>query len=325
MRIVRLLSMALLLAVSAQAQSAKPDFTGVWVLNTARSKLSIPDAPVTSTFIFIHRDPKWHMERTHFFRDRKPNTIAFDRVIGGAAVTTTDGDDVTTSQMFWDGNTVVLDEQMAEGNEHGSNHVTYSLSADANTLIALEIEVFPDAKFTNQWVFDRLPMPAMNDRYPGTGLTNAAFETLKKTIARDHGDCDPKGSKTNVQIDYALINLGALGPGVVTRSSKSCDCGATGNCAIYVYQRHGHAFHEVPFHNDANPSGWAYSTLAHASGHLFLVVGSHMSAFSHLLSFYELVDGTFTNLGGWCRTFKDSSASSEPTKVVIDDCDASKP
>ncbi len=324
MRISRFLFAVVLLTALTRAQSDKPDFTGVWVLNTAKSKLTIPNPPVTSTFIFIQRGTKWHMERTHFFRDKKPNTIHFERVIGGEPVIERHNDYVETARMFWEGNTVVLDEQfVGSDNTHGSNHVTYSLSPDGNTLTALEIEIFPDGKFTNRWVFDRLPMPIMKDRYPGTGLTDADVAELKRTIERNHRECDPKHGK--LDLDYALLDLGPAGPGVIARSSRKCDCGATGNCAMYVLLRQGGNFHELMIGNNAArftaPSGWPFGTTI-ASGHLFLVVGSHMSADSQLLSFYELVDGQLTLLGGWCKTVRDSSTSGETTKVVIDDCGA---
>lgn len=320
MHIGRLLSVALLLACVGQAQSDKPDFTGVWVLNTTRSKLTIPKPPVTSTFIFIQRGTKWHMERTHFFRDEKPNTIQFDRVIGSEPVVEHHDDYVESSRMFWESNTVVLDEQFAgSDNTHGSNHVTYSLSADANQLTALEVEVFPDAKYTNRWVFDRLPLPALVGGFPGTGMTARAVAKLKRTIERDHGDCDPKGSK--LEIDYALVDLGKLGPAVIVRSSRPCDCGATGNCVMYLYQRHGDAFHELPFRNDASPWGSSYGIVRFGGGAIFLVTASHMSAFVGGRAFYEFFGGMFTGLGSACVRADAPESAIEEMKIMAD-CDA---
>ncbi len=298
--------LTVVIATSIQAQQPNhPDFTGIWALNNGATKLGtpVPDPPVTSTFIFIHRDPNWHMERTHFFLSQSPNTVAFDRVIGAEPVTTTDGDYITRTRMFWKGNTVVLDQQITgPDSSHGTNHVVYSLSADGKQLTALEREESPHSKYTNRWVFDRLPAPAMKDVYPGTGLTPAALTNLKAIIERDHGDCDPKGSK--LQIDYALTKLGRFGAAVVVRSARPCDCGATGNCVIYLYQRHGDAFHELPFRNDASPSGWSFGTVTSPSGYLFFVVGSHLSSNVQRLSFYEFVRDRFSAVGDECIHLK---------------------
>jgi hypothetical protein len=302
--------------------TAKPDFTGVWVLNATKSKLTIPSPPVTSTFIFIHREPKWHMERTHFPIKQDPNTVTLDRVIGAPPVTTKDEDDITITRMFWDGDRVVLDQQFTgPDNAHGSNHVVYSLSADGDELTALEREEFPDGKFTNSWVFNRLPLPAMSFTYPSAGLTDAAVAKLKGIIERDQGDCDPKGS--TLDIDYALVNFGPLGPGVVVRSKRGCDCGGTGNCAIYTYQRHGDAFHELPFRNDATPTGSAYAMVTSPS--VFLVVSSHLSFNLTSLTFYQYFGDKFTLIGSECTRLQDPQHSNstdwfDSAKTIIESC-----
>jgi hypothetical protein len=60
-----LITAPLLLAVEfAAGGEAKPDFSGTWIFNPAKSKLEI-DPPTKSIFVIEHRDPKFSLSRTH--------------------------------------------------------------------------------------------------------------------------------------------------------------------------------------------------------------------------------------------------------------------
>lgn len=326
MRAALVILCTILFATTSVAQ--KPNFTGVWQLDHEKSQLTIPDPPVTSTFIFIQNGNNWHMERTHFSSEegaRAANTIHFDRVLGGPPDTKNDDGDVTISRMFWLGNSVVLDQQITDSaNNHGSNHVVYTLSADGRQLTALEHEEFPDGKYTNSWVFDRVTLPKISMEFPSRGLSSAALGSLKKIVLRDNSDCDPKSSA--LDLDYALTNLGALGPGVIVRSKRKCDCGATGNCTMYVYQRHGDTFHEVPFFKDDVPTGWAFGAGKLPSGDLLVVVGSNGGGGMQTETLYELFRGKFVDIGTECLRSKNpdappsSAAWFDPAQVQVISC-----
>ncbi len=294
------LRIAAVLLLTTASHAQRPNFTGIWQLDTGRSKLTIPTPPVTSTFIFIHNGDNWHMERTHFFSDSKQiNTIHFDRVLGGRPDTKKDDGDVTISRMFWQGSSVVLDQQMSDAdNNRGSNHVVYTLSADGAQLTALEHEEFPDGKYTNSWVFDSVTAPKMNVTFPSTGLSDGALDALKKVVLRDNTDCDSKGAA--LDIDYALADLGKRGPGVIVRSKRPCDCGATGNCNIYVYERRGDAFSELPFSKDDVPTGWAFGVGKLPSGDLFFAVGSNAGGRMQTETFYQFFRDRFYDVGSEC-------------------------
>ena len=65
-RLLFALITALLILASALAAGgeAKPDFSGTWIFDRAKSKLEI-DPPTKSIFVIEHRDPKFSLSRTH--------------------------------------------------------------------------------------------------------------------------------------------------------------------------------------------------------------------------------------------------------------------
>lgn len=311
MNIVVRCAAVLLLAIGT-AHVQKPDFSGLWVLNSADSKLQNPERPVTSTFVIIHRGENWHVERTHFPQNQAPDTETMEYVINNRPVSKANDDGGTTiTRMYWQESALILDQQMTNSsNEHATNRVAYTLSADGKKLTALEMETYPDAKFRNSWVFDRLVLPAMRTRWPGTGLSADQVQSLKKAIHHNESDCDP--TKKDFNIDYAMVDFGKLGPGVMVRSGEPCDCGATGNCAIWVYQKHGASFHELPFRNDNVPYGSTFTIAASDSGAIFLVVRSHLSAELSHVSLYEFVNGLFNHVGNVCIGLAETTERPSP-------------
>jgi hypothetical protein len=90
------------------------------------------------------------------------------------------------------------------------------------------------------------PLPKMHENWPSEGLTTHEQSLLRKAHST-HDSCE---------FDYALVDLGKLGKGVLTRNGNRCNCGATGNCPIAVYVRKGDQYREIPIESD--PSGWAW-------------------------------------------------------------------
>ena len=66
--------------------------------------------------------------------------------------------------MYWEGDVLVFDEKAVTKDGTGTNVVRYSLSADGNTLTAIEHDEIPSASWTNRWVFDKQAAEAK----PGT-------------------------------------------------------------------------------------------------------------------------------------------------------------
>jgi hypothetical protein len=149
--------LALAASVSSSQPAPKPDFSGTWVLNLQRSKIEIANPPAASTFTIRHKEPAFHLERTHTYSSGRTNTWSIDLVTDGKhEVTATEGSTSSRTRMYWEGDALVLDMTIttADG-ESGTNVVHYTLSPDGKTFTALERQEFPWAKHTNRWVFDR--------------------------------------------------------------------------------------------------------------------------------------------------------------------------
>jgi hypothetical protein len=63
---------------------------------------------------------------------------------------------------------------------------------------------------------DLFPLPSMHENWPSAGLTTHEQSLLQKAHGT-HGSCE---------FDYALVDLGKLGKGVLTRNGNGCSCGA---------------------------------------------------------------------------------------------------
>src|SRR5262249_47325453 len=63
---------------------AKPDFTGIWKFNRSRSSLQIP-APDSTTFVIEHREPRFHLSRTHVVGGHR-DTLSLELTTDGALV-----------------------------------------------------------------------------------------------------------------------------------------------------------------------------------------------------------------------------------------------
>ena len=158
LKFFRLASVLLFLMITSSLESAeKPNFSGTWIFNPQTSRLEIKDAPIASTFIIQHREPNFHLKRTHVYPDGKRDTWGIDLITDGKhEVVRKHGQDRDVTRMYWDNDVLVLDERItAPDGQMGTNVVRYSLSSNGRNLIALEHEEFPDGKVTNRWVFDK--------------------------------------------------------------------------------------------------------------------------------------------------------------------------
>ena len=161
MKLRRLASLLLVVVATGFAQSeARPNFSGTWVLNLSASKLELKDAPTASTFNIRHTEPNFHLKRTHVYTDGKHDTWGIDLITDGKhEVVRKDGPNRDVTRMYWDHDVLILDEKVtAPDGSFGTNVVRYSLSANGNTMTALEHEKYPGGQLTNQWVFDKQPL-----------------------------------------------------------------------------------------------------------------------------------------------------------------------
>ena len=140
------------LVASVWAQrGTKPDFSGTWELNLAKSKLEIPP-PTSSTFYIAHKEPVFRFKRIHVYRG-KPNTWGIELITGGPEVVQKEDD--FHARLYWQQDVLILDSYWMEEGAKTTNIVKYSLSNNAMVFTADELVRGPKAKHHNVWVFDR--------------------------------------------------------------------------------------------------------------------------------------------------------------------------
>lgn len=144
---------SILPALGCARAASKPDFTGAWKLNPAKSKLEITP-PDSSMFYIDHREPRFHLKRTHVF-DGKPNTWGIELIVGGPEVVQNEGTAYFHVRLRWEDDVLLFDSYWIDGDAKATNLVRYTLSQDGAVFTADERVTAPDMHHHNIWVFDR--------------------------------------------------------------------------------------------------------------------------------------------------------------------------
>jgi len=131
----------------------RPDLSGRWALNREKSRLEIP-MPDATEFLIEHREPQFHLKRTHVTGNAR-DTFAIDLITNGPAVQLTHRGIDIQSRAYWEGDALVFDSAMGMGSERGTNIVRYALVDGGRTFVAVEKVRFAGHTHTNRWVFDR--------------------------------------------------------------------------------------------------------------------------------------------------------------------------
>ena len=131
----------------------KPDFSGVWRFNPGKSLLEIP-SPDSSIFVIKHREPQFHIERTHTIGETS-DTFSIDLTTDGGIVTKSHRGIEIRARMYWDADVLVFDSKLSQGSQKGSNIVRYQLAEGGETFIAIELMTLGDHCHKNKWVFER--------------------------------------------------------------------------------------------------------------------------------------------------------------------------
>jgi hypothetical protein len=131
----------------------RPNFTGVWKFNQNKSVLEIP-APDSTTFIIEHREPYFHLERTHI-SGKSSDTFTIDLTTDNKTVTTNHGGVEIRAHMVWEADALVFDSEVNRAGKRGTNIVSYQLADNGQTFIADEQFSSKDLNYKNKWVFDK--------------------------------------------------------------------------------------------------------------------------------------------------------------------------
>ena len=115
----------------------KPDFTGTWTFNQKESVLEIP-APDSTVMVIDHREPHFHLERTHVTGSRT-DTFTIDLTTDDNAVTRVHEGVELHARMFWKDNDLVFDTEIRRGAERGK----------ISSAIALPMTGTPSSRMNN--------------------------------------------------------------------------------------------------------------------------------------------------------------------------------
>ena len=132
----------------------KPNFSGTWKFDLARSVLQIPQ-PDSTTFVIDHREPLLRISRTHVVGD-KADTFALDLTTDGREVTLDRGELRLRARAYWDEDTLVFDSRLARGGEEGTNVVRYALAEDEQSFAAEERFRSGSLNYDNTWVMEKV-------------------------------------------------------------------------------------------------------------------------------------------------------------------------
>jgi hypothetical protein len=157
-------------------------------------------------------------------------------------------------------------------------------------------------------VKDKLfPIPRMHEDWPSEGLTANQQSLLRKA----HGACE---------FDYALVDLGKLGAGVLTRDEPEPrgPCSCRSNCAIEVYVWKSDQYREIPVESD--PSGWAWGIVKSDTAVPYLAIGSNAGGGCQIVELFRYADGKFVSQGSEALRQKNQENPGDwwtPSQVVV--------
>ena len=138
------------------AGQRRPNFTGDWVLDRARSRLEYPEpgrldsavvriAHADSAFVFIRR----------FVVNGRADTLSWTLVPGGAEDSSSEGTQQSFSRLRWAGDTLVLESRIVTPRGQAGDTVRYRLLEGGRVLEANERFRAPRLRYDNSWVFVR--------------------------------------------------------------------------------------------------------------------------------------------------------------------------
>lgn len=115
----------------SRAQETKPNLTGTWKLNLAKSRLASVHPREADSYDIKHQEPK--LAIIHHFGGR---TERFSYVTDGKDHAASVGDDGTAdAKTVWDGATLVIEKQQQVPGSIARSTSRYTLSQDGKTLL----------------------------------------------------------------------------------------------------------------------------------------------------------------------------------------------
>lgn len=144
-------------ALYAQTDQAKANFTGTWVFDVHKSKLTVPP-PSAMTLQIKQDNDQIAFDRSQTYGDQSFNW-KLDATVGGAQPVEDKAPGYTTSsKLYWDANVLVLEQTItAQDGTKVNDLVKYTMMDNGNTLKAIEMQTTTGGKGANSntWIYDR--------------------------------------------------------------------------------------------------------------------------------------------------------------------------
>ncbi|HMA53377.1 MAG TPA: hypothetical protein VKT17_02900 [Acidobacteriota bacterium] len=156
--VIGLAGLGLVLAalwIGAAIAQGRPDFSGTWVYNAAKSKLEVRFKLESAVFSIDHKEPRFKLSRVFVIGGKEDKLEWAMDTDGREQVTVEDGRTVH-SRLYWDGDVLVFDVRtvLKDGRE-ATNVVRYTLQDGGRTFVAEEKFRGPALQYDNLWVADR--------------------------------------------------------------------------------------------------------------------------------------------------------------------------
>jgi hypothetical protein len=155
-------------------------------------------------------------------------------------------------------------------------------------------------------------LKGLDKTWPDAALSDSEKNLLREAIETDLRDLE-KNCEEESKFDglnKTSVALGKLGTGVIVATRGSCSCGATGNCAIYLYVRKKDRYREVLRNGKRIPYGWAFAVVDSKADVPDIVLATNDSAVEQRLTKYQYVDGRFAPQA--CETLTAKNGDSGP-------------
>jgi hypothetical protein len=148
----------LLMLASALAAGGetKPNFSGTWIFNPAKSRLEM-EPPTKMIWVIEHRDPKITTTSTRTWTWGDDSGTSSFTVDGKERYKKKDGEYELWTRHYWMGEELVREDKVAHDGEEGTNVVHYRLVDGGKTYVAAEWMHLGSEQHHNLWVFDREP------------------------------------------------------------------------------------------------------------------------------------------------------------------------
>ena len=128
-----LLSLLVSAAPRSAAAQAKPDFSGTWVLDLAKSDFGMMPAPISRTDVIDHQEPALTIGRTQKTANGEVTANLVYAVDGQPYLNDAAGQQVT-STLAWDGTTLVITSSLTIPQGELSIVDRMTLSEDSKTI-----------------------------------------------------------------------------------------------------------------------------------------------------------------------------------------------